>query len=84
LIEAMNMKMHLIQFASRLMVIQMKLMKVICTGENRMTQELQHCTGSRLIEVMTIKMHLIQFASSVKANQMKLMKTICSRENRMA
>jgi hypothetical protein len=41
LIEAMTMKIHLIQFASSVTGIQMKLMKVICTIKNRMVQEFQ-------------------------------------------
>jgi hypothetical protein len=50
LFEAMNMKMHLLLFASSVTVIQMKLMKVICTRKNNIIQELQHCTESQLIE----------------------------------
>jgi hypothetical protein len=79
----MNMKMHLIQFASSVTAIQIKLMKVIRSHENRIVQELRDGTESQLIEAMNMKMHLIQFASSVTAIQIKLMKVICSRENRM-
>jgi hypothetical protein len=83
LIEAMTMKMLLIQFASSVTAIQMKLMKVICMIENRMVQEFQHCTESQLIGVMNLKMDMIQFASNVTAIQMKLMKVIRTCENRM-
>jgi hypothetical protein len=70
--------MQLIQFASNVTGIQMKLMKVIHMIENKMVEEFQHCTESQLIEAMTMKMHLVQFASSVTAIQMKLMKVICN------
>jgi hypothetical protein len=83
LIEAMKIKMHRIQFASRVMMIHMKVMKVSCTMKNMMSQEFQHCMESQLIEAMTMKMHSIQFASSVTVIQMKLMKVIRTAENRM-
>jgi hypothetical protein len=44
----MILKMHLIQFALIVNWIQMKLMKVIHTRENMMSQEFQHCSESRL------------------------------------
>jgi hypothetical protein len=42
LIEVMKMKMHSIQFALIVNLIQMKWMKVIYTIENMMNQELQY------------------------------------------
>jgi hypothetical protein len=42
LIEVMNLKMHPIQFALIVNLIQMKSMKVIYTRENMMNQEFQY------------------------------------------
>jgi hypothetical protein len=58
LIEAMTMKMHMIQFASSVTAIQMKLMKVILMIQNMMAQRFQHCTESQLIEAMKMKMYM--------------------------
>jgi hypothetical protein len=65
LIEVMNMKMHSIQCALIVNLIQMKWMKVIYTRENMMNQDFQHFSESQLIEVTILKMHTIQFAFSV-------------------
>jgi hypothetical protein len=83
LIEATTGKMQLIQFASSVIVIQMKFMEVICNMKNMMTQEFQHCTESQSIEAMIVKMQMIQFGSSVTVIQMKLTKVICTVENRI-
>jgi hypothetical protein len=49
-IEAMKTRMHLVQSASSVTVIQMKLMKVVRMIETRMVQELQHWTELQLTE----------------------------------
>jgi hypothetical protein len=69
LIEVMNMKMHTIQFAVIVNLIQMKSMKVIDTRKNMINQEFQHCSESQLIEVMILKIHTIQFAVIVNLIQ---------------
>jgi hypothetical protein len=71
LIEAMNMKVQMIQFVSIVNLIQMKLIKVIYNMKNMKNQEFQHFSESILIEVMNMKMHLIRFVSIVNLIQMK-------------
>jgi hypothetical protein len=51
LIEVMIVKMHSIQFALVVNLIQMKWMKMIYTKKNMINQEFQHCVESQLIEV---------------------------------
>jgi hypothetical protein len=79
----MHVKMRVIQCGSSVMGIQMKLMKVSGTDKNRMVQEFQHCTESKLTEDSRMKRQRTQFASSVMGIQMKLMKVIRTRENRI-
>jgi hypothetical protein len=74
LIEVRKMKMLLIQFVSRLNLIQMKLMKVTDMMKNMMNKEFQHFVESQLIEVRNMKMQMIQFVSRLNLIQMKLMK----------
>jgi hypothetical protein len=81
--KVMKMKMHPIQFALIVNLIQMKSMKVIHNRQDMMNQEFQHCSESRLIEVMKMKMHPIQFAVIVNLIQMKSMKVIHTRKNMM-
>jgi hypothetical protein len=82
-IEVPDMKMQMIQFVSRLNLIQMKLMKVTYRMKNMMNKEFQHFVGSQLTEVRMMKMHLIQFVSILKLIQMKLMKVTGSSTNMM-
>jgi hypothetical protein len=56
LIEAMILKMQMIQFVSSSTLMQMRLRKVIDTPENMMNQEFQHFMEEQLIEVMQRKM----------------------------
>jgi hypothetical protein len=63
----------MIQFVSKLNLIQMKLMKVIYMMKNMMNKEFQHFVESQLIEVRKMKMHLSQFVSILTSIQTKLM-----------
>jgi hypothetical protein len=74
LIEVRMTKMHLIQFASILNLIQMKLMKVSHRLQNMMNKEFRHFVESQLIKVRMMKMQMIQFVSRLNLIQMKLMK----------
>jgi hypothetical protein len=62
LIEVMTMQMHVIQFASNVKVIRVQLTKVISIFQNRMVQEIQHCTESQLIEDPRMKRERAQSA----------------------
>jgi hypothetical protein len=76
LIQDPNLKMHLIQFVSMMMMIQMILMKVGCRHENMTIQKFQLDRELKLIQAMNMQMPPIQFVSMMTAIQTKVMKVI--------